>query len=148
MKYFRTYIVRALTVLLLLLNAAESFGQKSYSAPKRISANDLVGSSDFEKLSKLPEGFDAAADSYEFVGDNLVARGNAVIQSPGTEVSADKIVINLDSELYDFEAAGNVKVACELFLLEISQNIRKAIIKCNTGRLDNHILQPASLLNF
>ena len=109
MKYFRTYIVRALTVLLLLLNAAESFGQKSYSAPKRISANDLVGSSDFEKLSKLPEGFDAAADSYEFIGDNLVARGNAVVQSPGIEISADKIVVNLDSELYDIEAAGNVK---------------------------------------
>ena len=47
-----------------------------------------------------------------------------------------------------FLTAGNVKVACELFLLAISQNIRKAIIKCNTGRLENHILQPASLLNF
>ena len=47
-----------------------------------------------------------------------------------------------------FLTAGNVKVACELFLLAISQNIRKAIVKCNTGRLENHILQPASLLNF
>ena len=47
-----------------------------------------------------------------------------------------------------FLTAGNVKVACELFLLAISQNIRKAIIKCNIGRLENHILQPASLLNF
>ncbi|MDO5143944.1 MAG: hypothetical protein Q4E72_04965 [bacterium] len=42
----------------------------------------------------------------------------------------------------------NVKVACELFLLAISQNIRKAIVKCDTGRLENHILHPASLLNF
>ena len=47
-----------------------------------------------------------------------------------------------------FLTAGNVKVTCELFLLAISQNIRKAIVKCNTGRLENHILQPASLLNF
>ena len=39
-------------------------------------------------------------------------------------------------------------MTCELFLLAISQNIRKAIVKCNTGRLENHILQPASLLNF
>ena len=47
-----------------------------------------------------------------------------------------------------FLTAGNVKVACELFLLAISQNIRKAIFKCNSGSLENHILQPASLLNF
>ena len=47
-----------------------------------------------------------------------------------------------------FLTAGNVKVACELFLLAISQNIRKAIVKCNTGKLENHILRPVSLLNF
>ena len=47
-----------------------------------------------------------------------------------------------------FLTAGNVKVACDLFLLAISQNIRKAIIKCDTGRLENHIWHPISLLNF
>ena len=47
-----------------------------------------------------------------------------------------------------FLTAGNVKVACELFLLAISQNIRKAIVKCNTGSLKSHILQPASMLKF
>ena len=47
-----------------------------------------------------------------------------------------------------FLTAGNVKVACELFLLALSQNIRKAIVKCNTGSLETHILQPASLLKF
>ncbi len=47
-----------------------------------------------------------------------------------------------------FLTAGNVKVACELFLLAISQNIRKAILKCDTGRLENHIWHPISLLNF
>jgi lipopolysaccharide assembly outer membrane protein LptD (OstA) len=97
-----------MTVLLLLLNAVDAFGQKSYQAPKTSISQDLIGVSDFNKLSKLPEGFDAAADSYEFVGDNLVARGNAVVQSPGIEISADKIVVNLDSDLYDIEAAGNV----------------------------------------
>ncbi len=47
-----------------------------------------------------------------------------------------------------FLTAGKVKVACELFLLAIIQNIRKAIVKCDTRRQENHILQPASLLNF
>lgn len=47
-----------------------------------------------------------------------------------------------------FLTAGSVKVACELFLLAISQNIRKAIVKRNTGKLETHILQPASLLTF
>ena len=100
-----------MTALFLLLNAAEAFGQQSYSPPKKLISEDLIGVSDFNRLSKLPEGFDAAADSYEFIGDNLVARGNAVVQSPGIEISADKIVVNLDSELYDIEAAGNVTFA-------------------------------------
>ena len=51
-------------------------------------------------------------------------------------------------KLVRFLTAGNVKVACELILLALSQNIRKAIVKCDTGRLENHILQPESLLNF
>ena len=41
-----------------------------------------------------------------------------------------------------FLTAGNIKVTCELFLLALSQNIRKAIVKCDTGRLENHILWP------
>ena len=108
MKYFRTYIIHTMAVLLLLLNAADAFGQRDFKSPKASISQDLIGVSDFGKISKLPEGFDAAADSYEFVGDNLVARGNAVVQSPGIEISADKIVVNMDSELYDIEAAGNV----------------------------------------
>ena len=95
--------------MFLLLNAADAFGQqKTYTLPKRPNVDSMIGSSDLSKLSKLPEGFDAAADSYEFVGDNLVVRGNAVIQSPGMEISADKMVVNLNSDLYDLEAAGDV----------------------------------------
>ena len=109
LNHIRTFVICAMTALLLLLNAAEAFGQRSYKAPRQRISQDLIGVSDFNKLSKLPEGFDAAADSYEFVGDNLVARGNAVVQSPGIEISADKIVVNLDSDLYDVEAAGDVK---------------------------------------
>lgn len=47
-----------------------------------------------------------------------------------------------------FLTAGNVKVSNELFLLAISQNIRKVIVKCNAGTLENHILKPAALLKF
>ena len=50
--------------------------------------------------------------------------------------------------LTDINGNGNISNACELCLLAISQNIRKAIVKRDTGRLENHILQPASLLNF
>ena len=97
-----------MTVLLLLLTATDAFSQLKEATSKLKSADSLINFSDFTKLTKLPEGFDAAADSYEFVGDNLVARGNAVVQAPGMEISADKIIVNLDSELYDIEAAGNV----------------------------------------
>ena len=111
LKSIRSFIICAATALFLLLNAAEAFGQRSVSVPKRVGVDGLVNTTDFGKISKLPDGFDAAADSYEFVGDNLVARGNAVIQAPGMEITADKVVINLDSELYDIEAAGNVSFA-------------------------------------
>ena len=108
MNSVRTYIVCAAMALILLLNAAEAFGQRSYTPLRKPVMDGLVNTSDFEKLSKLPEGFDAAADSYEFIGDNLVIRGNAVIQSPGMQISADKVVVNVDSEFYDIEAAGDV----------------------------------------
>lgn len=109
MKTIRTYVVGAVTAMLLLLNSVEAFGQRTYSLSRNAISDDLINASDFEKLSTLPEAFDAAADTYEFVGDNLVVRGNAVIQAPGMEISADKAVISLDSELYDIEASGNVR---------------------------------------
>ena len=108
MNQIRTYIACAVTTLVLLLSAAEAFGQREYTSPRRVNMDKLVGSSDIEKLSKMPDIFDAAADSYEFIGDNLIARGNAVVQTPGVELSADKIIVNMDSDLYDVEAAGNV----------------------------------------
>ena len=45
-------------------------------------------------------------------------------------------------------SAGNVKAVCEFFLLAISRNIRRAIAKRSSGRPENHIVQPVSLLNF
>ena len=41
-----------------------------------------------------------------------------------------------------FLTGGTVKVLSELYLLAISQNILKAIAKCNTGTLDHHLFIP------
>ena len=90
LKTIRTFIICAMTAVFLLLIAAEAAAQRIVESRKPV-FDDLINASDFTKLAKLPEGFDAAADSYEFVGDNLVARGNAVIQAPGVQISADKM---------------------------------------------------------
>ena len=109
MNTIRTYLACAMTALFLLLTAAGTFGQEIGQLASGLSSvNGLITFSDFMKVTKLPEGFDAAADSYEFIGGNLVARGHAVIQMPGMEISADKVVVNLESDLVDIEAAGNV----------------------------------------
>ena len=65
MNHIRTFIIYAVATLILLLNAAEVSAQKSYSVPNagRVDMDKLVGRSDIEKLSKLPDGFDAAADT-------------------------------------------------------------------------------------
>lgn len=49
---------------------------------------------------------DAAADRYEYIGDNVVATGNVVIRMKDLELTADKAVINSVSE--DVEMVGNV----------------------------------------
>ena len=41
-----------------------------------------------------------------------------------------------------FLTGGNVKVLSELYLLAISQNILKAIAKCNRGKLEHHLFLP------
>ena len=44
-----------------------------------------------------------------------------------------------------FLTGGNVKVSTELYLLAISQNILKAIAKCNSGKLDTHLFYPENV---
>jgi len=77
-------------------------------AGESLKPGNIVNFSDFNSLTRLPEGFDAAADSYEVVGNCFIARGNAVITAPGQRISADKVIVNLDSESYDLEAVGHV----------------------------------------
>ncbi|MBO4631122.1 MAG: LPS-assembly protein LptD [Lentisphaeria bacterium] len=52
------------------------------------------------------EDVDMSADTYEYVGSNLIARGHAVIRSKNLQITANAITINLISK--DVEAAGNV----------------------------------------
>ena len=52
------------------------------------------------------KGIDISYDSFEYVGQNLIARGHVVIQWLDLQVTADNALINLDSN--DLEVAGNV----------------------------------------
>lgn len=47
-----------------------------------------------------------------------------------------------------FLLKGKCKVLTELYLLGLSQNICKYIVKCNTGKLNTHLIQTKSLLKF
>ena len=52
------------------------------------------------------KGFDISYDSFEYVEQNLIARGHVVIQWQDLQITADNALVNLDSN--DLEAAGNV----------------------------------------
>ena len=58
----------------------------------------------FSDLSK--EKLDTSADSYKYVGANLIAEGHVVIRSGNFQITCDKAVINLQTK--DLEVAGNV----------------------------------------
>ena len=65
------------------------------------------GGEDLPKISNLArEDIDMSADSYEYVGANLIARGHAVIKVKSLQITADAVTVNLLTK--DLEAAGNV----------------------------------------
>ena len=53
----------------------------------------------------LLKGIDASADVFEYVGDNMVARGHVVLCTPEMQLTADRAVIHLPTR--DVEAFGN-----------------------------------------
>ena len=65
---------------------------------------ESLGLPDIRSLSQ--EDLDMSADSYEYVGSNLIARGHAVIKLNRLQITADAITVNLLTK--DLEAAGNV----------------------------------------
>ncbi|MBR2363591.1 MAG: LPS-assembly protein LptD [Lentisphaeria bacterium] len=76
------------------------------------------GSAMFQNAVKMPkmgdlskEDIDASADSYEYVGSNLIARGHVVIKNKMMKITGDNAVINLKSG--DAEVTGNVELRVE-----------------------------------
>ena len=70
----------------------------------------LIPSIQAGPLSRLVDGrggrIDAAADHYEYIGSNIVATGHVVIRMMGMELTADKAVINPETQ--DLEMKGNI----------------------------------------
>lgn len=56
--------------------------------------------------SKNIKDVDASADSYEYVGSNIIAKGHVVIRFKDTQIIAEKAIININTQ--DIEAVGNV----------------------------------------
>ncbi len=68
---------------------------------------DLKNKVKFPKMDSISsQDIDMSADTYEYVGSNLIARGHAVIRLKDMQVTADSVVINLLTK--DMEAVGNV----------------------------------------
>lgn len=65
------------------------------------------GLAGFDVASAL-KGIDASADSFEYVGDNLIARGHVVIITDSMTIKADSAVVHLPTR--DLEAFGNVSL--------------------------------------
>ncbi len=94
MSLVRRLALLCSTVLFCLAPLADAFGASPLESVKSIGGT-LSGQS-----------VDASADIYEYVGENIIARGHVVIKYKDTTVTADKAIININSQ--DIEAAGNV----------------------------------------
>ena len=57
------------------------------------------------------EDIDMSADTYEYIGSNLIARGHAVIRVKNLQITADSITVNMLTK--DMEAVGNVSFATQ-----------------------------------
>ena len=57
------------------------------------------------------ERVDAAADHYEYIGSNIVATGHVVIRMMDMQLTADKAVINPETQ--DLEMKGNITFAIQ-----------------------------------
>lgn len=62
------------------------------------------------------QDIDASADSYEYIGSNLVARGHVVIRNKSMQITGNNAIINLKTG--DAEVAGNVEFRAETCLVQ------------------------------
>ena len=77
---------------------------ENFTTPSAKAFNKKTSLPKIEDISK--EDIKASADSYEYVGSNLIARGHVVIHSKSIRVTGDSAVINLKNG--DAEVKGNV----------------------------------------
>ena len=66
---------------------------ENFTTPSAKAFNKKTSLPKIEDISK--EDIKASADSYEYVGSNLIARGHVVIHSKSIRVTGDSAVINL-----------------------------------------------------
>lgn len=121
MKIFRFFNIykKALfsaAFLLLFAGGAElTADEQSVGSVKKMLNPRTYSLKTSTKLPKLKDlqaqDIDASADSYEYVGSNLIARGHVVIRTKGMQVVGESAVINLKN--YDAEVVGNVVFSVE-----------------------------------
>ncbi len=108
--FFKFYII-----YLLLLAPFCAFAETSelLSAAGRIDSgadtliSSFTGIQDIQNMNDLMKNSQLSGDTYEMVGDNLVLKGNVFVVSKNQKISADKIIINTQTE--EYEALGNVR---------------------------------------
>ncbi len=77
-------------------------GQAAEHAPDLFSSSAKSMKLDMSALRNISAG----ADIYEYVGDNIIARGHVVIKAKQLSITADSAIINVNTQ--DVEASGNV----------------------------------------
>lgn len=110
MSLVRRMAQTAAVVLIFALPAVYA-ENKSYMDDAKVGSGSTLSYKEFrtDLIPKNAKGVDASADVYEYVGDNLIARGHAVIKYGDITITADKFILNLESR--DLEAAGHVTFA-------------------------------------
>lgn len=110
MSLVRRMAQTAAVVLIFVLPVAHA-ENKSYMDDVKVGSGSTLSYKKFQTdlAPKAAKGIDASADVYEYIGDNLIARGHAVIKYGDITITADKVIVNLESR--DLEAAGHVTFA-------------------------------------
>ena len=110
MSLVRRMAQTAAVVLIFALPAVYA-ENKSYMDNAKVGSGSALSYKKFQKdlAPQAAKGVDASADVYEYIGDNLIARGHAVIKYGDITITADKVIVNLESR--DLEAAGHVTFA-------------------------------------
>ncbi len=75
---------------------------------KMITSSLLLVATHVAGAGVFSDEIDANANSVKYVGSNIIAKGDAVIYFKDYKITADKVVVNMNTK--DFEATGSVSV--------------------------------------